>query len=111
MDFPQFKITAISYSGNREEVSVPPIKVTVLKARGSNTDYGNLCCGNSENGIDHSISFKMLQRQVEHDSQHLPSQQQSLRMFLKHPQAAREITMTRRRPTAMVIMFIADRNR
>ena len=41
MDFPQFKITAISYSGNREEVSVPPIKVTVLKARGSNTDYGN----------------------------------------------------------------------
>ena len=41
MTFPQFKITAISYSGNREEVIVPPIMVTVLKARGTKNDDGN----------------------------------------------------------------------
>ena len=38
MTFPQFKIIAISYNGDREEVTVPPIRVTVLKARGNKTD-------------------------------------------------------------------------
>ncbi len=41
MTFPQFKITAISYNGDREEVPMPQIKVTVLKARSGQTDDGN----------------------------------------------------------------------
>ena len=35
MTFPAFKITAISYNGDREEVAFPQIKVTVLKGRGA----------------------------------------------------------------------------
>lgn len=42
MYFPQFKITAISYSGNREEVIIPPVKVTVLKAPDSKQADENL---------------------------------------------------------------------
>ncbi|MBO4533536.1 MAG: hypothetical protein J5726_07565 [Treponema sp.] len=41
MTFPQFKITAISYSGDREEVTVPPIRVTVLKARDTKADQNS----------------------------------------------------------------------
>ena len=42
MTFPGFKITAVSYNGDKQEVPVPQIKVTVLKANGTKNAGENL---------------------------------------------------------------------